>query len=90
MRWIARVSQFIAHVLPGVIRPLRVLWNQVVGFLFLVLAAWAVPRTVHTVREFDGNPEGVFRLLLSVVFVTLMTAFGLYSFWRARKAHRSR
>jgi CDP-diglyceride synthetase len=82
--------QFVKHVLPGVIRPLRVLWNQIIGFVFLVLAAWAMPRTVHSVRDFNGDPESFFHLLLSTVFVILMGGFGLYSFWRARKVPRSR
>ena len=32
------VNKFIGHVMPGVIRPLRVLWNEVIGFLF-----WSSP-----------------------------------------------
>ena len=29
---------FIGHVMPGVIRPIHILWNQVIGFVFIVLA----------------------------------------------------
>lgn len=83
---VARGRQFLHHVLPAIIRPLRVLWNQIIGFLFLVLAAWAVPRGVRSVREFDGNLESFFRLLLTSVFIVAMASFGIYSFWRARKA----
>jgi hypothetical protein len=83
---VARGRQFLQHVVPAIIRPLRVLWNQVIGFLFLVLAAWAVPRGVRSLREFDGNLESFFRLLLTSVFIVAMAGFGIYSFWRARKA----
>lgn len=86
---VARGRQFLQHVLPAIIRPLRVLWNQVIGFLFLVLAAWAIPRGVRSVREFDGNVESFFRLLLTSLFIVTMAAFGIYSFWRARKAAKS-
>ncbi|MGC9972357.1 MAG: hypothetical protein ABSE56_17380 [Bryobacteraceae bacterium] len=86
---VARGRQFLQHVLPAIIRPLRVLWNQIIGFLFLVLAAWAVPRGVRSVREFDGNLESFFRLLLTSVFIVAMAGFGIYSFWRARKAAKS-
>jgi hypothetical protein len=65
------------------------MWNQIIGFLFLVLAAWAIPRGVRSVREFDGNLESFFRLLLTSVFIVTMAGFGIYSFWRARKAARS-
>jgi hypothetical protein len=86
---VARGRQFLQHVLPAIIRPMRVLWNQIIGFLFLVLAAWAVPRGVRSVREFDGNLESFFRLLLTSVFIVAMAGFGIYSFWRARKAAKS-
>jgi type VI protein secretion system component VasK len=85
----SRARQFLEHVVPAVIRPLRVLWNQVIGFLFLVLAAWAVPRVVRSVREFNGDLGSISRLLLSALFVVIMGGFGIYSFWRARKAAKS-
>jgi CDP-diglyceride synthetase len=87
---VAHGRQFVKHVLPAVIRPLRVLWNQIIGFVFLVLTVWAVPRMVRSVREFSGNPESIFHLLLSGVFVALMGGFGIYSFWRAHKVPKSR
>ena len=86
---VARGRQFLHHVLPAIIRPLRVMWNQIIGFLFLVLAASAIPRGVKSVREFDGNLEGFFRLLLTSLFIATMAGFGVYSFWRARKAAKS-
>ena len=82
---IARGRQFLRYVLPAVIRPLRILWNQIIGFVFLVLAIWAIPRSVKSVREFNGDPESFFRLLLTALFVLMMAGFGIYSFWRAHK-----
>jgi hypothetical protein len=70
-------------------RPLRVLWNQIIGFVFLVLTIWALPRCISNVREFDGQVESLFRLLLSGLFVVIMGGFGIYSFLRARKAAKS-
>lgn len=87
---ISHGRQFVKHVLPAVLRPLRVLWNQIIGFVFLVLTVWAVPRTIKNVREFDGDTESVAHLLLSGVFVALMGGFALYSFWRAHKVPKSR
>ncbi|MGA2328028.1 MAG: hypothetical protein ABSH05_17255 [Bryobacteraceae bacterium] len=89
MSTLSRARQFLHYVLPAIIRPLRVLWNQIIGFLFLVLAAWAIPRGVRSVREFDGSVESFFRLLLTSLFIVTMAGFGIYSFWRARKAARS-
>ncbi len=86
---VSRGRQFIQCVLPAVMRPLRVLWNQIIGFVFLVLAIWALPRCISSVREFDGQMESLFRLLLSCLFVFIMGAFGAYSFLRAHKAGKS-
>jgi hypothetical protein len=83
------VNQFLGHVVPRVIQPMRVLWNEIIGFLFLVLAAWSIPHGVRVVREFDGDMGSVFRLVLSVLFTALMAGYGIYSFLRARKISRS-
>ena len=32
--------KFIDNVVPGIIKPVHSLWNEVIGFLFLVLGAW--------------------------------------------------
>jgi hypothetical protein len=83
------VRQFIHHVMPGVIRPLHVLWNQVIGFLFVVLAVLPIPFAVRNVRDYQGNAESFFRVAFSVVFTAVMLCFGISSFLRARKISRS-
>jgi len=83
-----RGRQFLEHVLPAVLRPLRVLWNQVIGFVFLVLALWALPSAIRSVREFDGDAESFFRVLLSSLFIVMMGGFAFSSFRRAHKASR--
>lgn len=35
---LSTAKRFLGHVVPGVIRPIHILWNQVIGFFFLVLA----------------------------------------------------
>jgi NO-binding membrane sensor protein with MHYT domain len=82
---ISQARSFVSYVLPAVLRPLRVLWNQIIGFFFVVIAILAGFRTVPLVREFDGDPGDLFRVLLSTVFTAMMAGFGIYSFWRAHK-----
>ena len=82
-------KQFFSHVVPHVIRPLRVLWNEIVGFLFLVLAVWSAPSLLRIAREFDGSTGSIFRLALSAIFTSLMAGFGIFSFFRARKISKS-
>ena len=76
-------------MLPGVIKPIRVLWNEVIGFVFLAIAAWAIPSVYRDVRSFDGDGESLFRLLLTSLFALMMAWFGVSSFLRARRISRS-
>ena len=88
MLLLTRGRQFLEHVVPAVLRPLRVLWNQVIGFVFLVLALWAVPSAIRSVREFDGDPESLFRVGLTGLFIVMMGGFAIYSFRRAHRVSR--
>jgi hypothetical protein len=85
----SKVGKFLGHVMPGVIRPLRVLWNEIIGFVFIVLAFWTVPSTVRYIRQWNGDGESFFRVALSLSFAGLMAYFGVTSFLRARKISRS-
>jgi hypothetical protein len=78
-------GKFLHHVLPGVVRPLHILWNQVIGFVFLALAGLAIPSAV---RDFN-KPDAMPRLVVTLIFIAIMTAFGAHSFLKARKVSRS-
>ena len=78
----AKAKQFVGHVLPGVIRPIHILWNQMIGFVFLVLAV------VFGYRVFHGKePSGL--QIVGGAFALLMAWFGISSFWKARKISKS-
>ena len=83
------IQRFLAHVLPGVLKPLHALWNQMIGFLFLVLAVSPLPSIIRNVRHLDSDPESMFRIILSGFFAAIMLYFGITSLWRARKISRS-
>jgi hypothetical protein len=83
------VNRFLGHVLPGIIRPMHALWNEVIGFLFIVLAIWAAPSAWRNIRSIDGNSESLFKAAISVGFAALMAYFGISSFLKARKITRS-
>jgi hypothetical protein len=85
---ISRGRQFLQHVLPAVIRPLRILWNQIIGFVFLVLAVWFGIATVHGIRNYEGGGESVLRVLGGAFLLLLTGGFAVESFWRARKASK--
>jgi hypothetical protein len=81
--------EFVRHVLPKIIKPLRTTWNEAIGFLFLALAVLPVPGAVRSWRQLNETGEGLFRLAISVIFVVLMASFGIHSFLHARKISRS-
>jgi len=85
------IQRLIAHILGRaglefarlVGRVLGQLWHEVVGFVFLALAAIAVPAVI---KEWKGESKS--RLLMACVFVLIMVYFGITSFLKARKAAR--
>ena len=83
------ISKFLSHVLPGVIRPLHALWNEVIGFLFIVFAVVSGFYVIRALRGFEGDIEGLFRIVLPALFGLVMGYFGVSSFLRARKISRS-
>jgi hypothetical protein len=78
------VRKFLQHVVPGIIKPIRVLWNEVIGFVFLAFAAITIRQIGRAWQDDDMT-----RLIVSSAFVLIMAGFGVYSFVRARKISRS-
>jgi uncharacterized membrane protein len=85
-RWL---NSLYSHVMPHVVRPLHALWNEVIGFLFIVFAIVAGFYVVRAVREFDGDVEGLVHIVMPGLFGLLMAYFGISSFLKARKISRS-
>jgi hypothetical protein len=82
-------AQFVKHVVPGVIKPIRVLWNEIIGFLFLVLATFVSLASYRRAQSFTGD-TGEFMLLVGYFgFAALLAFYGVSSFWKARKISRS-
>lgn len=80
----SKLGLFISHVVPGVARPMRVLWNEIIGFLFFVIA---VPMTFGAIRAFRAGDSQ--RMLIAGGFALMLLYFGVTSFLRARKISRS-
>ncbi len=83
------ISRFLSHVVPGVIRPLHALWNEVIGFLFLVFAAISGFYVFRAVRDFEGDMEGLAHIVFPGAFGVVMAYFGITSFLKARRITRS-
>ncbi len=78
------LGRVVKHVVPAVLRPLRSLWNEVIGFIFLALS---VHFGIFAVRYAMNGEHG--KLALTGLFTLMMAGFGISSFRRARKISRS-
>jgi hypothetical protein len=85
----SKLGLFVSHVVPGVVRPMRVLWNEIIGFVFIVLAIAMVPGMLRAVRELETPQGSPGRLAIAAGFVLMLLYFGVSSFLRARKIGRS-
>lgn len=78
---IDHAKRFAQHVVPEVVRPARVIWNQAIGAIFLLLAlsffGYAITKS--------GNPPAI----AGAVFLgSVMTFFCVTSFLKARQISR--
>lgn len=78
-------GKFAKTVIPGVIKPLHVLWNEMIGFVFLVFAITGGFNAFRYYRSLETEPNSLPRLLLTAIFALVMGGFALGSFLRARK-----
>lgn len=76
---------FARTVVPEVMRPARVIWNQAIGAIFLILAIPAVMKALQILREPQQNERTTFALILSIVFASIMIIFGVGSLLKARR-----
>jgi hypothetical protein len=81
---------FFSNVVPGVLRPLRILWNEVLGAVFLIFAVMLGRPTWRAWQTLDTDPANLIRALLSTFFMAMMAGFGIHAFWRARRIGQTR
>ena len=86
---LGKSRQFVQHVVPAVVKPVRTLWHEVIGFLFFVLAVAAVPTSYKAIQRFDGSISAVLTVAMCAAFIGLMGGYAISSFLRARKISRS-
>jgi hypothetical protein len=86
--------EFLKHVVPAVVKPARILWNEVIGFLFLSFAVIFGFKTVRYAMDYaNADPNGgtgeLIRLAMAGFCTLVMAWYGISSFLRARKISRS-
>ncbi|MDP9055218.1 MAG: hypothetical protein M3N93_13110 [Acidobacteriota bacterium] len=77
-------GKFVKHVLPAALKPVHSLWHEVLGFIFLVVAAVAAWKVVR-----HSGSMGPVQLALIVPLIVVTTGYGISSFLKARRISRS-
>jgi uncharacterized membrane protein len=85
----SKLGRFVEHVMPGVVRPLRVLWHEIIGFIFIILAVVFGSSALRNYRLLQSEEISFLRLAVSFFLPILMAYFGITSFLRARRIGRS-
>jgi hypothetical protein len=88
-RLLSTGSKLLRHTVPAILKPLRVLWNEMIGFVFLALAVLV---GVATYNKFQAPGEGQGNLVVALMggsFTLLLLYLGWSSFRRAKHISRS-
>ena len=83
------MRRFFQHVLPAVLKPLHVLWNEMIGFFFAVMSLFILLGLVRGVMDFKGDADSFFKIVLMGIAFLVMAAYGLQSYFKARKISRT-
>lgn len=83
-------QRFAQHVVPEVVRPARVIWNQAIGAIFLLFATLFLGNAVAYYRQMATDPNRTVAFGFSLFLGILMAFFGIASFMKARKIGRPR
>lgn len=75
-------------MVPHVVRPAQIIWNQAIGLIFLVLAAGAFSQAYKFYKVLGTDPKSGGQLFIALLFGIPMLCFGINAFWRARKLAR--
>jgi hypothetical protein len=86
--FVPMIRKFLTHFMPAVMKPLRVLWNEIIGFVFICFAIVSIPSVYRGINSYSGEIAEVGRIVLSAFFSCVMLFCGVTSFLRARKIGR--
>jgi hypothetical protein len=82
-------GKFAKTVIPGVLKPLHILWNEMIAFIFFAFAVIASFNAYRYFRATETDPNSFVRFLISGIFAVFMGGFAFGSYRRARKISKS-
>lgn len=86
---VSHAQKFAQHVVPEVVRPARIIWNQAVGAIFLLFAVLFLGNATRYLNG-PGGPDtrNMVALFFSFFMGGVMAFFGIGSFLKARRIGR--
>ena len=69
---------------------LHQLWLEVMGLVFLLMAASGGAAVVHEYAKYQAGRAGVGRVVVAICFTVTFAWFGVSSFWRVRQKSKGR
>ncbi len=85
---IGHAKKFAQHVVPEVMRPARVIWNQALGGIFLLFALMFLANAARYYRSLHTESQSPLGLGFSLFLGIVMAFFGIGSFLKARRISR--
>jgi len=82
---VEHAKKFAAHVVPEVVRPARIIWNQAIGGIFLLFAILFFGYSFKYLRAINTPASNPVALAFSVFLGLVMLFFGWSSFRTAKR-----
>jgi hypothetical protein len=84
-RMVRAASSAVATTARAFGRVLHVLWLEVTGLIFLVMALSGGVESVHEYAKYQAGRAGLGRVVVAICFTLTFAWFGVSSFWRVRR-----
>ena len=85
---VEHARKFATHVVPEVVRPARIIWNQAIGGIFVLFALLFFGYAVKYFNGLRGDTPNPLGMVFSLFMGAVMLFFGISSFRKASSVSR--
>jgi hypothetical protein len=82
---IEHARKFATHVVPEVVRPARIIWNQAIGGIFVLFSLLFFGYAAKYLRDWNTAASNPLALAFSAFLGIVMLFFGIGSFRTAKR-----